>query len=290
MFVTLFGLLFLVPCKGLIEGDIKVFYNQVVESYGEEHAQSMIKDIELSVIGGDPQERLRWPGGVVPYVVDHNDYNELEITQINKLAKEMTNKVFPYVTIRPRMDSDVNYVMIGKPDGGCWSYVGMIGGMQKLSMGCSRYISRYIFEHEMMHALGFWHEQSRYDRDDYVKINYENIDEKYKSQFNKRERLEYYGQSYDYNSVLHYYSTAFSINGKPTIEATNPVGHELGGGKMSSVDIIQVRAMYGEEPKPTHKPTPSPVLICGQFRKRKGCKKHKPICKWARKKKRCYNI
>lgn len=41
------------------------------------------------------------------------------------------------------------------------------------SPGCTVKVGTII--HEMMHALGFFHEQNRPDRDDYVYINWNNV-------------------------------------------------------------------------------------------------------------------
>lgn len=58
----------------------------------------------------------------------------------------------------------------------CWSYVGDDGKGQDVSIGagCD---TKAVVEHELLHALGFYHEQSRSDRDDYVKIWWDQIEE-----------------------------------------------------------------------------------------------------------------
>lgn len=59
----------------------------------------------------------------------------------------------------------------------CASSVGRQGGAQLLHLGpaCTRTLGTPL--HELMHALGFFHEHMRPDRDRYVYINYSNIDE-----------------------------------------------------------------------------------------------------------------
>ena len=65
--------------------------------------------------------------------------------------------------------------------------------------------------HEFVHIIGLQHEHTRPDRDQYVTINFENIesDQQYRNQFDKAENMTTLSP-YDVNSIMHYGSTAFS--------------------------------------------------------------------------------
>lgn len=75
--------------------------------------------------------------------------------------------------------------------------------------------------HEFLHALGFYHQQSASNRDEYVKILWENILDGHEHNFDRHNESEItsYGIKYDYESIMHYGKTAFSKNDENTIEA-----------------------------------------------------------------------
>ncbi|XP_041379317.1 zinc metalloproteinase nas-36-like [Gigantopelta aegis] len=105
-----------------------------------------------------------------------------------------------------------------KKNSGCYSKIGkrLFGQTISIGTGCN---TKGIVAHEIGHALGFWHEQSRPDRDRYIWINSANIKTGRKHNFIRRSWKEVFslGVPYDYSSVMHYGSKAFSKNSGNTI-------------------------------------------------------------------------
>jgi hypothetical protein len=158
-----------------------------------------------------------WPGGVVPYQFDANVSAGDQAAMLAAMAEW---EVRASVDFRPRA-GESSYVHIFSGTGN-WSYVGRVGGRQDLSIYNWNY--RFIMAHELAHALGVWHEQSRPDRGSYVQINYQNISQTACSgscSHNFDIRGTAHGP-YDFDSVMHYGQYAFSSNGLPTITVLPP--------------------------------------------------------------------
>ena len=89
---------------------------------------------------------------------------------------------------------------------------------QNLSLGRGCYTPGIVI-HEFIHAIGFDHEQNRYDRDDYVEILWGNIDGGTENnnfwKVNKDWRN--FSTEYDWNSIMHYNPYKANIGGRPTM-------------------------------------------------------------------------
>ncbi|MBL9030579.1 MAG: hypothetical protein JNM80_02590 [Phycisphaerae bacterium] len=105
------------------------------------------------------------------------------------------------------------------------SPVGMQGGQQTINI--VSWGSQFVIIHELYHSLGFWHEQSRPDRNTFVTINLANVCQNCCSgsscnhNFNIVSGATTYG-AYDFDSFMHYDRLAFSVNGQNTIIVNQP--------------------------------------------------------------------
>ena len=104
------------------------------------------------------------------------------------------------------------------------------------------------FPHRIIHALGYDHMHSHVDRDKFIRINWENINVNDRPQFNRvnPKTFSNYGTPYDYESVMHYTSKAFSSNGKDTIvpkdsRYANIIGQRQ---SLSIGDVYRINNMY----------------------------------------------
>ena len=101
--------------------------------------------------------------------------------------------------------------------------------------------------HELGHVIGFWHEQSRPDRDQYIEVIRANILPGFESNFNKKEEdeVDSLGVGYDYNSIMHYDSNFFArFSNFDTLIARDrsiPLGMAR---ELSELDIIQTNRLY----------------------------------------------
>ncbi|KAM8921418.1 embryonic protein UVS.2-like [Pelodytes ibericus] len=249
-----FGLiLFQMVIPGLKEFDdieksekLETFSN-IIQSNQDSEKMIVEGDILLNPAGRSALNcaNCLWPKSengtvIVPYNLS-SSYNRDQLNLFNNAMQEYeTLTCIRFVNRTTQKD----FLKIDHT-GGCLSYIGKMGGGQAVNLGATVCMARGIIQHELNHNLGFVHEQSRSDRDNYVDIMYQYIPQDYASNFNQL-NTNNLGLEYDYGSVMHYDRYAFSnTSGQATIipkpDPTVPLGQTDG---LSPLDVSKINKLY----------------------------------------------
>nr|XP_040565603.1 zinc metalloproteinase nas-4-like isoform X2 [Lepeophtheirus salmonis] len=211
----------------------------------------------------------RWPNGIVPYTISSSFSSSQRQTIMDSIQHISDRTCVKFV----QRTNQANYVDIFTGESGCYANLGYNSGRARSvlhlqSDGC---VYLGIVVHELLHILGFGHEQTRADRDQYVTINWGNIRSGTYSNFwralgeNEAASIPYcgnvgidqydscyagfrtstFGLAYDYGSVMHYGLTYFSTNGQNTMSlkksTTARIPNRSG---MSNLDAQKTKAAY----------------------------------------------
>ena len=200
-------------------------------------------------------ENYRWPDSIVPYAFADDwddpamagDENAVMRTAI--LAAMAEVEAVTSIRFVPRT-SQGDYVRF-RDSTGCSATVGREGGQQNINLAFACR-NKWVIVHEMLHMLGLKHEQTRHDRDSHVQIQFANILDDKKHNFETSDLAYDYGP-YDFDSLMHYGTFDFCRRNSadncvgPTIVV--PSGAAVGQrSRMSVRDIASINRAYPGEP------------------------------------------
>ena len=211
----------------IIEGDIEIDPKETAD--------------EITTMGAGKWLWFRkWPNKVIPFVIDPEIPDPSRIHwAIEHIMQNTKFKLVPRGGQR-----DYVYFKYNGTDGGCSSFVGRKWGRQFIRV--PDWCGGGSIVHEILHAIGLRHEQTRWDRNNYVKIHWDNIVDGQKHNFN---RLFFYTRSYtqfDFNSIMLYGPFGFAKDRtKPTITKVDGSLYTVNRQGMSELDKLTVARMYG---------------------------------------------
>lgn len=192
---------------------------------------------------------MRWKNSTVFYAIDPNLPDQERVFDAIKHWEEKTNLTFVERTFQK------NYIYF-EPGNGCSSYVGMQGGRQEITLARGCTTGSTI--HEIGHAVGLWHEQSRMDRDYFVTVLYDNVEAGKEHNFSTYGDRKMDGAEFtdmlDFESIMMYGTHDFSKNGNPTIVKKDGSLYNVNRSRLSAGDVAGITQMYSAN-APAYKPT-----------------------------------
>lgn len=199
----------------------------------------MVHDDRNMLSAGLALHHKLWPNGVIPYVFGRK-FRQTERTLIESVMAQFNFTTCIKFVPRKHQRNFIRIELKRK----CSSYVGMYEGEQKVYLARQCLTINDIL-HELMHVIGFYHEQNRPDRDTYVTIRWENvIEEEFKNfKLQSTTNVTTSNTPYDFASIMHYPSNAFSKNGLSTV-VPKQAGVKIMADGLSTIDILEINLLY----------------------------------------------
>jgi len=187
-----------------------------------------------------------WPDGVVPYGFSEGFPPGLRERVL--IAIEYFNYEAPVRFVEFDENSDEDAIAFTYNENvPCSSYVGRVGGLQQLFLNFK--CSEQSVLHELMHSLGFVHEQQLPFRDEFISISWKNIEKEALHNFTKAPEAwtklyEKFDDDFDYTSIMMYDSYAFATPGKESMSSKTDKKIAPIKKGLSDIDLERLRALY----------------------------------------------
>jgi hypothetical protein len=189
-----------------------------------------------------PKPRI-WPEGIVPFVIDPEVEQEYLIQNVMRFFHQHTP-----IRFIERTDEE-DYVTFLRGSEHCYAHLGRIGGRQKVVL--AENCGEAEIAHELMHTLGFIHEQNREDRDQFLQIFWNNIDENFHEQFKIIPSQFHLSQNhplmeFSFETIMIYHPFAFSLEPeRPAMLKTDGNQWPAIGALLGPRDIERLKLTYG---------------------------------------------
>lgn len=180
-----------------------------------------------------------WANGTIPFHIQPNVSNPDRVRTALSFFSGTAVHFVPY-------SNEEDVLVFEEATGICKSYVGQIGGKQPIWIAPT--CGSGEIAHEILHALGFVHEQNRSDRDAAINVMSDFIDEKYIFNFVKLpdEFMKVSGMaSFDFRSLMLYPAWMFAKGGHATMESKISDQQIQPGSQPSRGDLDRLNAAYG---------------------------------------------
>lgn len=222
----------------LAGSDARLFENQLADASDafEENPEPQDDRTALGLGGGV----RKWSNSTIVYRI--SGLSSSVRSELQKSFNEWTSKT--NVRFKERTNES-NYVTISSSGSNSNSGVatlGMNGSRGFIRLGTRA--TAVVIIHEIGHTLGYIHEQNRRDRDSYVIVNFQNIQNNAVDQFYKSNSATLVTGQLDINSTMMYGSYTFSKNGQPTITDLNRNVLPRRQASISSLDIQGTNSIY----------------------------------------------